>query len=332
MSGMFTRRSFFASAAALPFAGAWRANARASATRVARVFVAGPPAAVLVHVLAPEALLGWPSRLEPEALEWIGLPGAGLPVLGRLAGRGTTVPLETLLQLKPDLVLDVGTVDATHASAVARVREQTGLRVELLEGRLADSPRLLREAATALGVPERGLRLAREVERMLAEVARVRASGGAVRVYIARGLDGLETALGGSINAEVLEVAGALNVAAAAGRGGISRVSLEQVLAWDPEVVVTQDRALAGRIASDPLWRSMSAVRDRRVLCAPSLPFGWLDTPPGVNRLLGVLWLARSLAPGAASGLRDEVRSFYSSFYRIDLTAARLDRLLAGRA
>lgn len=310
----------------------WRSNALASATRVARVFVAGPPAAVLVHVLAPEALLGWPSRLEPEALEWIGLPGAGLPVLGRLASRGTTVPLETLLQLKPDLVLDVGTVDATHASAVERVREQTGLRVELLEGRLADSPRLLREAATLLGMPEHGLRLAREVEGMLVEVARLRASVGAVRVYIARGLDGLETALGGSINAEVLEVAGALNVAVAAGRGGISRVSLEQVLAWDPEIVVTQDRALAGRIASDPLWRSMSAVRGRRVLCAPSLPFGWLDTPPGVNRLLGVLWLARSLAPGPASGLRDEVRSFYSSFYRIELTAAQLDRLLAGRA
>ena len=37
--------------------------------------------------------------------------------------------------------------------------------------------------------------------------------------------------------------------------------------------------------------------RARRVLLAPTVPFGWIDAPPGANRLVGVLWLSRRLSP-----------------------------------
>ena len=333
---MVTRRSFLAATALGPVA--W-ARARAAAEPgapapggdkpIARVFAAGPPAAVLVYVLAPSALLGWPMRVEPESLSWIGPPASDLPVLGRLAGRGSTVSLETLVQLKPDLVLDVGTVDATRASTAESVRRQTGLRHELLGGRLAESPALLRQTGALLGVPERAERLAREAERILDEVERGRAGRASAGIYLARGADGLETGLAGSINVEVLEVVGGRNVAAAAGRGGVTRVSLEQVLAWDPEVLVTQDAAFARSVRTDPLWRGVRAVRGGRVRCAPTLPFGWLDGPPGINRLIGILWLARRLDPGrAGDDVRERVRAFYDTFYRIALSEARLERLL----
>lgn len=334
---MVTRRTFLMGTALGPVAGVVsRAAAPPTAPGGApagRVFAAGPPAAVLVYVLAPQALLGWPGRLEPETLAWLGPPAADLPFLGRLAGRGSTVSLETLVLLKPDLVLDVGTVDGTYASLAQRVREQTGLRYELLAGRLSESAALLRQAGALLGVPERGERLAREAERMLEEVARARPGLAATRVYLARGRDGLETGLGGSINAEALELVGARNVAATAGTGGIARVSLEQVLAWNPEVLVTQDPAFAQSVRADPLWRGVTAVRDGRILCAPALPFGWLDSPPGVNRLIGVLWLARRLASRRSSDdLRGRVRAFYDSFYRIGLSEAQVDRLLGDAA
>jgi iron complex transport system substrate-binding protein len=333
---MVTRRSFLTAATLGPVV--W-AEARAAAepvalTRgsdapVARVFAAGPPAALIVYVLAPSALLGWPMRVESESLSWMGPPAGDLPLLGRLAGRGSTVSLETLVQLKPDLVLDIGTVDGTHASTAERVGQQTGLRYALLDGRLAESASLLRRVGALLGVPERGERLAREADRILAEVERGRPGRAATGVYFARGTDGLETGLGGSINVEALEYVGARNVAAAAGKGGIARVSLEQVLAWDPEVVVTQDAAFARSVRADPLWRGVRALREGRVLCAPTLPFGWLDGPPGINRLIGVLWLARRLDPTRTGGdLRGRVRAFYDAFYRIALSEAQIDRLL----
>ncbi|MFQ6299211.1 iron ABC transporter substrate-binding protein, partial [Escherichia coli] len=73
------------------------------------------------------------------------------------------------------------------------------------------------------------------------------------RVYYARGPKGLETGLGGSINVETIEFLGARNVAGET-RGGLATVSFEQVLKWDPEVIVTIDRDFAAGVRSDPLW------------------------------------------------------------------------------
>ena len=42
---------------------------------------------------------------------------------------------------------------------------------------------------------------------------------------------------------------------------------------------------------------AISAVRDGRIYVPPDVPFGWFDSPPSRNRLLGVQWLARILYP-----------------------------------
>ncbi len=81
--------------------------------RVRRVFAAGAPAGVLLAALAPDKLVGWPLQLSDAARGLLGAPLQGLPFVGRLAGRGSTVPMETLVQLQPDLILDSGTADAT---------------------------------------------------------------------------------------------------------------------------------------------------------------------------------------------------------------------------
>ena len=331
---MTTRREFLAGAAgAASWLGAGGALARAGTPAVRRVFAAGPPAAVVVQMLAPKALLGWPATLPPEAGAWLGPPASELPVLGRLAGRGSTVSLETLVGLRPDLVLDVGSTDETRASMAERVRRQTGLRYELLGGRLAESAALLRQGGALLGVAERGERLAREAERILGEVEAARARLAGTRVYLARGSDGLETGRAGSLNAEALEIVGARNVAAVTGPGGLLRVSLEQVLAWDPDVVLTQDPGFARTAASSPVWRTKADGSARRVLLAPTVPFGWIDAPPGPNRLVGVLWLSRRLDPRPpVEDVRERVRELYEAFYGIALDAARLDFLLGGDA
>jgi iron complex transport system substrate-binding protein len=117
-------------------------------------------------------------------------------------------------------------------------------------------------------------------------------------------------------------------VAADAGAGGLTRVSLEQILGWDPDVVLTQDAAFARAVHGDPVWRTIRAVRERRVWQAPALPFGWLDAPPGINRLIGALWLARRLDGVAAATIRNEVSAFCETFYGVRLSSADLDRLL----
>lgn len=116
------------------------------------------------------------------------------------------------------------------------------------------------------------------------------------RVYYARGPRGLETGLGGSINVETIEFLGAHNVAAER-QGGLAVVSMEQVLAWNPQVMVIIDRDFATNMRSDPQWAEVEAVRAGRVHLSPKLPFGWVDFPPSVNRLIGLWWLAKIFIP-----------------------------------
>lgn len=289
---------------AMPAQRVLRLGATRSTPR--RVFAAGAPAAVLIAAVAPERLLGWPMQVSPAALAQLPASLRTLPMVGRLAGRGSTVSLERLLALQPDLVLDAGDFDANYRDSAERVWQQTGIPIELVAGRLADHPAQLRHVGKLLGVAARGQALAKAAEAQLALVRDVLATRPATSrptVYYGRGSDGLESGLAGSINTEVIEFCGGRNVAAAAGNGGLARVSLEQLLAWDPDVILTQDAAFAARAPQDPRWRSLRAVREGRLHCAPVLPFGWLDGPPGVNRLPGLPWLVSRLHPGASPAL-----------------------------
>lgn len=289
---------------AMPAQRVLRLGATRSTPR--RVFAAGAPAAVLIAAVAPERLLGWPMQVSPAALAQLPASLRTLPMVGRLAGRGSTVSLERLLALQPDLVLDAGDFDANYRDSAERVWQQTGIPIELVAGRLADHPAQLRHVGKLLGVAARGEALAKAAEAQLALVRDVLATRPATSrptVYYGRGSDGLESGLAGSINTEVIEFCGGRNVAAAAGNGGLARVSLEQLLAWDPDVILTQDAAFAARAPQDPRWRSLRAVREGRLHCAPVLPFGWLDGPPCVNRLPGLPWLLSRLHPGASPAL-----------------------------
>jgi len=301
--------------------------------RPQRIFAAGPPAAILLFALAPEKLAGWSSAIGAAERAFLDARWAELPVTGRLTGRGGSANLEEVLRAAPDLILDYGSVTDTYISLADRMQQQTRLPVLLLDGRFDLVARGFRRLGAAIGVAEAGERLAADGEARLARVDGVVAlvpEAQRPRVYYARNPDGLTTGLGGSINVETLSRAGGRNVAAALGQGGLAQVSLEQVLAWDPEVIVTTDARFLARVRTDPLWRSVRARRDGRVHLSPLLPFGWIDFPPSTNRLIGVEWLSRILFPGRfADPFAPQVEAFYALHYHRAPDAQQLAALLA---
>lgn len=299
---------------------------------VTRVLPAGPPAAILLYTLAPELLLGWPRAGRAEECAFLLPDICTRPEVGRLTGRGNTANLEAVLALKPDLILDVGSTAPTFVSLAARVQDQTKIPYALLDGRLdaaAATYRLLGALTHRDAEP-----LAAYAEQTLVTVhARVNRipENERPRVYYARGPRGLETGLGGSINVETLEFLGARNVAAEQ-KGGLAVVSIEQVLAWNPQIIITIDRDFAANVGSDPQWATVKAVRRGRVHLSPKLPFGWVDFPPSVNRLIGLWWLAKILYPEHfPEDLRELTRDFYAKFYHVTPSDADIDRVLAGR-
>ncbi len=69
--------------------------------RIDRVFVAGPPASVLVYTLAPDAMVGWIRQPTPAEKEFLTARARDLPETGRLTGRGDTVSLEAWSRPSP---------------------------------------------------------------------------------------------------------------------------------------------------------------------------------------------------------------------------------------
>jgi iron complex transport system substrate-binding protein len=283
--------------------------------------------------LAPELLLGWPRANRPEELQYL-LPDIGRrPEVGRITGRGNTANLEVVLALKPDLILDVGSTRPTFVSLAERVQEQTGIPYALLDGRFAAIPETYRKLGALIGRPDDGADMARYCDGMLATVQERIGSippDERPRVYYARGPRGLVTGLGGSINVETIELM-AQNVAGGT-RGGLANVSIEQVLVWNPDVIVTIDQDFAASVRSDPAWAGVKAVREGRVHLSPKMPFGWVDFPPSVNRLIGLMWLGAILYPKLfPEDLTALTREFYTRFYHVTPTDAQIAHVLAGR-
>jgi iron complex transport system substrate-binding protein len=284
--------------------------------RISRVLAAGPPASILLYTLAPEQMIGVRE----------------LPEYGRLTGRGGTANLENVLKFKPDLIIDIGSIAPTYVSLANNVQEQTKIPYVLLDGAFDKTPEMYRLLGDLLGVQDRAEQLARYADETLNGLrTRIAAIPDAERprVYYGRGVNGLETGLAGSINLEVLERLAAVNVAAVAGTGGLTKVSIEQVLSWNPDVILALDPAFYQSVASDPLWASVKAVQNKRIYLAPNLPYGWFDAPPGVNRLIGVRWLGTILYPKQfPEKLEETTRQFYKLFYQVDLTDEQIAALL----
>lgn len=300
--------------------------------RVERVYAAGPPASILVFAIVPGKLIGWTTPWREAERPFISKKYSDLPTLGRLTGRGNTANVEVVLRAKPDLIIDYGTVSPTLASLADRVQQQTGIPYLMLDGdfdRMGDAIRLIGVAAREEKRADALARYAQDiVSNINQRVAKIPATR-RPRVYYGRGPQGLNTGLAGSITTEFIEQLGAVNVAAGLGRGGLVQVSIEQVLAWNPDVIVTIDSNFHAAARTHPQWRDLPAVKAGRVYLAPTLPFGWIDSPPSINRLIGLRWLARILYPDAfPEDLRPIVRDFYTRCYHQTPTDAQLEQLL----
>jgi len=271
-------------------------------------------------------------------------PGEVIALVG-LTGAGKT----TLVSLIPrfyDTTAGSVTIDGVDVRRyrVRSLREKISIVLQdpvLFQGTIADNIRYgrldataqqIEKLANALGVPETGRELsayARSIiDPILAKIAAV-PKDKRPTVYYARGPQGLTTGLAGSINVEMIEFLGATNVAGQ-DRGGLANVGLEQVVLWDPEVIVTNDPNFYRDVWKLRVWSSVAAVRSKRVYLSPHLPFGWFDYPPGANRLIGLEWLAQILYPQLFRfDLKRDTAEFYRRFYHQEPTAAQLDTLLA---
>jgi iron complex transport system substrate-binding protein len=285
--------------------------------QITRVLPAGPPAAILLAALVPDLMLGWTSPVSDNARALLAPEAGKLPQVPRLTGRDDVV--DKIVALKPDLILDYGTIAPRYTDLARAAQQRTGIPTLLLDGSLAEIPHTFRVLGSILHREDRAETLARFAEALLASPTQRNAP---LRLVCARGADGLTVVAPGTDLAETFTRAG-WQLVAPAGQGPSRQASLDDIRALDPDVIVFSDPAMRAALAQSAAWQSLRAVRDGRAFVAPNLPFGWMDEPPSVNRLLGLAWLGGS-DPRTLAAL------FNAVVYGRALTPAQLDAVLTG--
>ena len=110
---------------------------------------------------------------------------------------------------------------------------------------------------------------------------------------------------------------------------GMEKISLEQIIAYHPQLILALDRTFAAHAASNPAWRNVDAVKAGRIVVVPRTPFNWLDRPPSFMRALGIQWLANMFYPDHYPfDLRAETKAFYKLFVGVDISDAEVDKIV----
>jgi len=220
---------------------------------------------------------------------------------------------------------DVVLADASQHEAVAEQLRELGIPVVLLS---AESPDAMKEAiqllATALGeeAQRRADAYVDAYDRVTAAVTSDVSSlvdGTRVRVLFLG--TSASTAISGDMyQTNLIEAAGGVSVTEELS-GGWSEVNLEQILRWDPDVILIPPYGPVqpSDLLENADWQSLQAVQAGRVVRMPRL-IAPMDTPVPES-MLGVLWMATLFYPDIVTlDLIDEVVAFYATYYGLTLS------------
>lgn len=310
---------------------------------ITRIYSGSPPGYAFLYSLAPELLCGRAMRSNsPFERRLLRDDVAELPLIGSFGGQSIPLNVEALLKAKPDLMIEVTMVkpqnapDALHARTNETL-ERLGIPyIYVYAGDITAYPEAYAFLGEILGKKERARELGDYISGALADAARIVAAvppEQRPKVYYAEGMDGLSTESSDTFHAHLLKLAGEVNVhrhsLSAVDPGGFERISLEHVLAYDPDYILALEKSFFTTVYKNEGWQKLKAVQNKNVLWIPRGPFNWFDRPPSFMRGLGLKWLLAGIYPEHYQiDLRAETRYFYRTFLWADLTDDEIEDLL----
>lgn len=309
-----------------------------AAENIESVFSAGPVAAIFLYMVAPDKLLGWNYELNDVEKSIILDKYQDLPNFGM----GDAVNYEAVIAANPTIAINSGKINDTMVSDCDALSESLGIPVVAVDNELNNSAEAFRFMGELLGVEDHAEELAQYAEQVFTDINALSdiPEEKKVSVYFGNGEDSLETAPRGSQHAQILDAINAVNVAdLELGDGSRVQISAEQLLAWDPDVIVVNGEPKADKsgnsaaedILSNPDYASLKAVQDQKVYGTPNAPFSWGDRPAGPNRLIGMRWFSALIYPEYIKcDINEEIHKFFDLFYHVDLSDEQLENVLKG--
>ncbi len=310
--------------------------------QVTKVFSTNPIGTLYVYAIAPEKLAGvnWP--VTPMEKKYTSEAYQKLPNLGgNFGGKMVTFNFEEILKVHPDFIIAVADINNFVIDGINKLQAKLNIPIVLLDGDINKTSEVITIIGRLTQSEKKAKMLSDYVNKAMSGVKTALAKVPAdkkVRVYYAEGAKGLETDPKGSRHSEVIDIAGGINVANVQEQAGYGRtpVSMEQVLGWNADVIIVcSDQGFSSdrfytTIFTDALWSGLKAVKAKNVYETPFAPFNWMDRPPSINRIMGVIWMTNLLYPEYYKvDIRAKTKEFYSMFYSRKLTDAEVNEILA---
>lgn len=300
--------------------------------QIDKVALSGPMAQIVLFALCPDKLVGIANAWDESAAQYLDTEYYNLPLLGQLYGGKGELNLETLLESGAQVVIDVGEAKGSIVEDLDALQEQTTIPFVHIDAALATMDETYTLLGDLLGMPDEAKALADYCRSTYDRALTIADSVEKANLLYITGDAGLNVIAQGAYHAEVIDLL-SNNLAVVdepSSKGTGNEVDMEQILNWNPDVILFAPDSIYDTVAGDAAWQGVTAIQNGAYYEVPMGPYNWMGFPPSVQRLLGMLWMAKVLYPAAADfDLYTEAAQYFKLFYHCDLTREQYDALVA---
>lgn len=299
---------------------------------VDKVALSGPMAQIVLFALCPDKLVGISNAWSAYAEEYLDSKYFNMPVIGQLYGGKGELNLETLLDSGAQVVVDVGEPKGSIAEDLDALQEQTGIPFVHITAGTATMGDAYRKLGELLNMPEEAEALAEYCDSVYTRANEIAQKVEKVKLLYITGDKGMNVIANNSYHAEVIDLLSD-NLAVVddpSAKGTGNEVDMEQILNWNPDYILFAPESVYSEVGADPMWQNITAIKNGTYYEVPMGPYNWMGFPPSVQRLLGMMWMAKLLYPEQADyDLQEEVTDYYKMFYHCDLSPEQYTALVA---
>ena len=306
---------------------------------VNNIVATSPPMTTVLYMIAPDKLKAVNFQWTDDELKYVPGQYANLPVVGGWYGTQDG-SYEEFIAAEPDLIIESIDEGGDGDMSTVEERQQKFGTIPVVAVKDTTNVEKVGESITfmgeVVGAQDKASQL-NDFNNKYLDMVHDRSSklsdSDKKTVYYAEGDDGLQTNPSHSVHGQLIDLIGGKNVADSASQGNTTsgiQVSIEQVISWNPDIIITNDPEFYSKVYSDNNWAQLNAVKNKEVYLSPQSPFKWFDRPVGANMIIGVPWTAKVIYPEDYKDIDmvSATKEFYSNFYHFDLSDDQAKQIL----
>lgn len=299
--------------------------------KIETVIASGPLAQMFLLAVAPDTLIATNSQWSNETKKYIDDKYLKLPEVGSFFGNHD-LNYEEIAKLNPQIIIDVGEDKPSMKSDLQDITDKTNIPAVHISANFDNTDKAFSKLGKLLGREDKGNKLAAFCKDAFDSAeAVIKKTDKKKQVMYCTQEDGLNVLAKDSYHSQIIDML-ADNVAVLedpSSQGTGNEVNIEQMINWDPEIIIFEPNSYYDFVSDDPAWKTLRAVKNNKYYEVPMGPYNWMGFPPSCNRVLGLLWTAQLLYPDKTDfDLKEEVQEYYKLFYQYDLSDSEYEKLV----